>query len=132
MVIEFALIFVQIAAGVFYGLAETLVWHYEAFKREHPGANKWYWNPVYSWTNKYKNGNKEEGARFPGSTTWLVWLTDGYHLFRTLERVCWVMLLVLSILAAKPEPLYLGWTVARTFVGFWIGFWATYKKKYEI
>jgi hypothetical protein len=41
--------------------------------------NQQYWNPVLSCRNKYKNGNKEEGPKFFGSTTFLVWTTDAWH-----------------------------------------------------
>jgi len=68
-------------AGVSEGTAEALKWHYEAtgFK------NDKYWNPEISWRNKYKNGNTAQGAAFFGSTTFLVWTTDGYHLARSIR-----------------------------------------------
>jgi hypothetical protein len=39
-----------------------------------------YWNPEVSWRNKYKDGDPTKGARFFGSTTFLVFITDGWHL----------------------------------------------------
>ena len=44
-----------------------------------PTANPQFWNPEISWTNKYKNGDPLQGAKFPGSTTIFVGTTDGYH-----------------------------------------------------
>jgi hypothetical protein len=41
-------------------------------------------NPVYSWPNKWKNGDYSQGERFFGSSTFLVWLTDLWHLSKTL------------------------------------------------
>lgn len=46
--------------------------------------NSWnplFWNPELSWRNKYKKGLKGEGPKFFGSTTFLVWTTDAWHLF---------------------------------------------------
>lgn len=38
-----------------------------------------------SWRNKYKNGDPAQGERFFGSTTFLVWTTDLYHLSNTVR-----------------------------------------------
>ena len=35
-----------------------------------------FWNPLISWSNKYKNGDKNLGEKFIGSTTVFVGLTD--------------------------------------------------------
>lgn len=37
-----------------------------------------------SWVRKWKYGNPELGRKFFGSTTFLVWLTDGWHLIKFL------------------------------------------------
>jgi hypothetical protein len=37
-----------------------------------------------SWRNKYKNRDPQQGPAFPGATTWLVWLTDAWHLVKFL------------------------------------------------
>jgi len=71
-------------AGVAEGTAETLKWHYNQFPES---ANPDYWNPELSWTRKYKNGDSAQGEAFFGSTTFLVWTTDGYHLARTVRNV---------------------------------------------
>lgn len=44
--------------------------------------NIYFWYPVYSSANKWKNGSKEEGEEFLFSSTLLVFLTDGYHLMQ--------------------------------------------------
>ena len=41
---------------------------------------KTFWDAQHSWKNKYKNGDKAQGERFWLSTTWLVFVTDGWHL----------------------------------------------------
>ena len=59
---------------------------------------KWngdFWNPETSWQNKYQNGIPAHGPRFFGSTTFLVALTDGWHLaglFRHASILAAVML----------------------------------------
>lgn len=70
-------------SGFLDGTAETLQFHYSHFKKRFPNANDQFWNPDLSWTNKYKNGNVEDGEKFPLSTTSLIGLTDGYHMMRT-------------------------------------------------
>jgi hypothetical protein len=73
-------------AGMADGLNQTLEFHYNDFKRVFPNANDNYWNPQVSWVNKYKNGNSADGPKYMGSTTYLVWTTDGYHLTRFIEH----------------------------------------------
>lgn len=43
-----------------------------------------WWNPVESWKFKYLDGNPDNGPAFWGSTNVLVWITDGWHFFKTL------------------------------------------------
>jgi hypothetical protein len=69
-------------SGAADGLNQALQFRYDGFKRVFPGANDQFWKPTISCNNKYKNGDPKEGARFPGSRTWLVFVTDGYHLTR--------------------------------------------------
>lgn len=72
---------VAFVGGVANGYHETILHHYPQFKKVHPNANDQYWNPEISWLNKYEDfdryGKKE--AYF-GSTTFLAWTTDAYHL----------------------------------------------------
>jgi len=53
--------------------------------------------------------------RFPGSTTWLVFLTDGYHLFQFLERPVMLIALPLLVISARPE-----WWVYGAMWGFYV------------
>ena len=51
------------------------------------GKGKKFWDVKTSWKNKYKNfDGGDKSAAFPGSKTWLVSLTDGFHLTRTIDR----------------------------------------------
>lgn len=44
------------------------------------GFKRDFWDPRVSWKNKYKEGVPEYGPKFFGSTTFLVWVTDLWHL----------------------------------------------------
>lgn len=44
--------------------------------------NQQFWNPGISWENKYKSNTNVFKPKFLFSTTALVWLTDGFHLFQ--------------------------------------------------
>jgi hypothetical protein len=95
---EAALIF---TAGAADGMRETIQHHYNSdFKRKFPKANDQFWDPKISWKNKYKNGDPEKGEKFLGSSTLFVWTTDGYHLLRTTENLCYAG----AILIAKTSP----------------------------
>lgn len=51
--------------------------------------NQRFWNPVVSWHNKWKNnGTSKDGEKFPGSSTFLVWTTDAWHLSKMLYLSC--------------------------------------------
>jgi hypothetical protein len=47
-----------------------------------------------TWRNKYKNGDPAQGAKFFLSTSWLVFLTDGWHFFSFLRRLCTVLAII--------------------------------------
>lgn len=55
---------------------------------KHPWAQNQFLNPIVSWVNKYKNGLEEDGPAFFGSTTFLVGLTDGWHLAKMIMWAC--------------------------------------------
>lgn len=48
-----------------------------------------------SWQYKWKNGNIKEGERFFGSSTFLVWITDGWHFFQKLFLTAMFLLVIL-------------------------------------
>lgn len=88
-----SLIFVLLA-GVCWGILQTLMWHPDTNilgKR-----NKYFWNPNYSYMNKYKEDLST--PKFFGSTTFLVWLTDGWHLVDKIFLTC----IFLSMVLYKP------------------------------
>ncbi len=74
-------------AGASDGLNQALMYQYGGFKDAFPKAHDQFWKPAMSGANKYKNGDPNQGAAFPGSKTWLVFLTDGYHLTRFADHL---------------------------------------------
>lgn len=68
--------------GAFEGTSDALQFHYSDFNKVFQKNNPSFWNPSYSWTNKYKNGDYKQGPKYFGSTSFLVWTTDGYHTMR--------------------------------------------------
>ena len=78
---------IALLSGMSDGVSQDLIWHYDEFKNTFPNANDKYWDPRLSWRNKWKNGNPANGEAFWGSSTFLVWTTDGYHLMRTTSRM---------------------------------------------
>lgn len=60
--------------------------------------NQNFWNPSISWKNKWKNGDRNQGEKFFGSSTFLVWLTDGWHLL----KMVFLLSIIISIILYKP------------------------------
>ena len=56
-----------------------------------------WWNKDKSWKNKWKHGIPELGERFFGSSTILVWLTDGWHMTQFLFHSCWQLAIVICL-----------------------------------
>jgi hypothetical protein len=65
--------------------------------------NQLWIDPAMSWPNKWKNGDKNKGERFPGSSTVFVWLTDFWHLTKFL------MLLFISFAIVFYHPIIIWW-----------------------
>ena len=47
--------------------------------------NPQFWDKHKSWRNKWKGGVAANGEAFFGSSTFLVWTTDAWHLFNSLS-----------------------------------------------
>ena len=57
-----------------------------------------FWDIRYSWKNKYEDFDKgDTRAAYPGSKTWLVFTTDGFHLTRFVGRSADVATICISI-----------------------------------
>jgi hypothetical protein len=88
-------------AGVSNSIMDTLNFKYkDSIFSKIPETSKWYWwlnTPNITWKNKYKNRDPEQGPAFPGSTTWLVWVTDAWHFFQMIMFSCLQLMITLPI-----------------------------------
>lgn len=117
-----------ILVGVFQGVMDTLDFHYVAsiFTRL---KNDQFWDQDKSWANKWKRASNGEvmvtQPRFFGSDTFLVWLTDGWHLFELFRNSA----IVLAMLFFPSIPLnwwFLAYFVAgKVIIG--LSFEATFR-----
>lgn len=73
-----------IGTGIVAGTADGL---HELINTEQFMKGDQFWDKTISWKNKYKDfDGGDKSARFIGSKTVFVFLTDGYHLTRTIDR----------------------------------------------
>lgn len=105
-----------LVAGFFKGLKDQVAFH-------GLWSNHRFWG-MNNGTNKWKNGDKNQGERFFGSSTFLVFMTDGFHLLQAMEYLC-----LFVVMASNPVWDRLGdllvYVLYRLIFG--IGFWITYK-----
>jgi len=89
------------------GLESVLLHHYSGFEKVFPEANPYWWNPTLSWKNKYRDyDNGDKRAAFPGSKTWAVWATDGYHAVRAAKKVKLIFAITINIGERRPAAYY--------------------------
>lgn len=114
------------AAGMADGFVETISHNYKGFKRAFPGAKDYWFDPGMSFRNKYKNSDPKQGAKFPGSTGPLVFLTDGYHAGRFAEHLFLAGAFAVKITQQKQR----WWYYLAEGAAYWIvnriGFYAVY------
>ncbi len=92
-------------AGIAKGIQDTLWFHFEAspFAKKNP----LFWDPKRSWQNKYKDYmGGDERPRFLFSKTYLAFLTDGWHLFSTIQLTCIQAAVALPAVAALDVPMW--------------------------
>lgn len=111
--------------GAAKGFNETLLFHYDRFDKAFPNANDQWFNPALSWRNKYKNGDPMQGARFPGSTTIFVAVTDQYHLNNLIYRGAIITGLAIKI-GQKQKFIYYVFDFVYYAICYQVGFAATY------
>lgn len=82
-----SLLFIILAA-ILNAVMDILSYRYDlSVFSKYPKLNQ-FTQPALSWQNKWKNGNRKQGERFFGSSTFLVWTTDAWHLSKTLMLAC--------------------------------------------
>ena len=70
-----------VIAGAANGVMDRIQHHYYTVPES---WNEQFWNPKESWRNKWKNGDHTKGEKFLFSSTFLVGLTDGWHLMKSI------------------------------------------------
>mgnify|MGYP003402907742 CR=1 FL=1 len=118
-------------SGFAEGTQDALNFHYSSFKRVHPKARDQFWNPAISWTNKYKNHDPQLSERFIGSSTFLVWTTDGWHRMKAINRLGVVGA---SIIIPIGEKKKWHWYLKEIAIGYVInraGFYTSYNLIYK-
>lgn len=116
-------------SGAADGVNQALMYQYPGFKKVFPNANDHFWKPAMSGANKYKNGDPNQGARFPGSKTWLVFVTDGYHLTRFADHLFMSGAIAFKIAGYEKKKWY---KYLMEAAGYWlvnrVGFCLTYNR----
>ena len=81
----------MIIAGIFNAIMDTLSFRYnKSIFSKYPKYEN-FLNPEKSWLNKYKNNDPDLGPKFFGSTTFLVWTTDLWHLSKTIMIISFIL-----------------------------------------
>ena len=72
-----------IIAAISKAVRDSLSHHFErsVFNK----LNPYFWDPVLSGANKWKDGKEENGEKFFLSSTLLVGVTEGWHVFESLN-----------------------------------------------
>lgn len=71
-------------AGIFEAFMDII--QFKFFQSPFVKLDHRFWNPSVSWQNKWSQGDPKFGPKFFGSTTFLVWTTDGWHLMKWLRN----------------------------------------------
>lgn len=109
-------------AAIFNAIMDTVSTKYNKtiFAKYFPQYKQFFDGSV-SWKNKYKNGDPSQGPKFFGSTTFLVSLTDAWHMAKAF------MLLMFSLGIVFYSPVF-GFT---DFLLYFIGFSVTFEIFYS-
>lgn len=103
-------------SGTARGVKDLASFNYPKLKGRFPSINDQFCNPNLSYKNKYKDGNRDLGAKFPLSTTALVPLTDLYHLTQFVMHTTLYVSAVIPLVANYDERLPIKNIVARYIV----------------
>lgn len=107
-------------AGLANGVMDTLQFHYS--QSIFP-ADSEFWNPDLSWRNKWKQDDDvlifPLTPRYIGSSTFLVWTTDAWHLFQMIMFFCLRTAIVLAL--ASAYSFGSRWRNVLIWTAIWIG-----------
>lgn len=107
-------------AGLFKGIMDLISFrlYYSIF------SDITFFNPKKSWVYKWKNNNPLNGERFFGSSTFLVGITDGWHLAQWFS----IKFLFLSILFYNKQDNYFYMMIDFFLLfSYYVGFWVSYE-----
>ena len=111
-------------AGCADGLRDATIYHNDRVL-DKLNANEKFWGSQ-SWRNKYKNFDPAQGRRFPGSTTWLVFVTDAPHALKFADNLFTSGAIAIKFTQKKKKFIY----YVLEGIGYWvvnrIGFSAVY------
>ena len=77
-------LFLLFLAGILNAIMDVLSFRYKTSIFSKYTKLQDFFDPQKSWVNKYKDNNPELGPKFFGSKTFLVFLTDAWHLAKML------------------------------------------------
>ena len=81
------------------------------------GLNPQFWDKHKSWRNKWKGGVAANGEKFFGSSTFLVWITDAWHLFNGLSYLSLFFIAVLTVMMTH-NVFYIALVFSMSFIFF--------------
>ncbi|PHN00663.1 hypothetical protein [Flavilitoribacter nigricans] len=109
-----ACISLVIIAGIANGVMDTLQFHYgksvfpQGPEETFLGGSHQFWHPDLSWRNKYQDGDPDKGPAFFLSTTALVFLTDGWHLFQFIMLSAFQLAIIIPFVHFLRLPWWIG------------------------
>ena len=87
-------LFLLFLAGALNATMDVLSFRYKtSIFSKYPKLQSFF-NPQESWVNKYKDNNPKLGPKFFGSKTFLVFLTDAWHLAKMLMITAFTLAIV--------------------------------------
>lgn len=105
-------------AGLANGLMDRISFHYHTIPKS---WNENYWNPQKSWKNKWKNGDAKQGEKFWLSSTFLVALTDGWHILKSVMLMMITLAITINIEYQLTKYWLLNYTLIYTIVRSFFG-----------
>ncbi len=118
-------------AGFAEGTMDAISFHYDKFQKVHPNASPQFWDPSLSWKNKWYNGNPNEGEKFLGSSTFLVWTTDGWHALKAVNRLTTIGGSIVITIGEKKKWTYYAKELLISYAANRAGFYTSYNLIYK-
>jgi hypothetical protein len=102
-----------IISAISESIMDKIQFHFEKSIFNDNSYNRLFWNPLYSWENKW---NKDlTKPKFFLSTTLLVFLTDAWHFFKFLRNT--TLFIGLPLMVLSPINIIISIIIARIIYG---------------